>query len=179
MMNYYTNFIKNFDMLPVEDVAGFFHDNAGQIDTLIQLYQAYNKHILQTQCKRIQALKQAITIITTDDEWSDMEGLELTYDQFIPDIAITAGFASGATDPLHTCNIQLIVPDGSSWSYYEKHLRERYPAQEPVTQGNSICLHIASIPGNETALILSNLEEVYSFLSGLTVNTFLHSLTSH
>jgi hypothetical protein len=179
MMNHYTNFIKNFDALPIEDVAGFFHEHSDQIDTLIQLYQAYNKHILNTQAKRIHALKQAITVITTDDEWSDMEGLELTYDQFIPNIDITAGFASSATDPLHTFNIQLIVPDIHSWNHYENHLIKRYPTQEPIIQGERTILNIAAIPGNETTLILSTLEEVYAFLSSLTVNTFLHSLTSH
>jgi hypothetical protein len=179
MMNHYTNFIKNFDALPIEDVASFFHDNADQIDTLIQLYQAYNKHILNTQAKRIHELKQAITAITTDNEWSDMEGLELTYDQFIPNITITAGFVSGATEPLHTFNIQISVQDDHSWNHYENHLINHYPGQEPVIKDNSTILNIAAIPGNETTLILSTLEEVYSFLSSLTVNTFLHSLTSH
>ncbi|ACU57568.1 hypothetical protein [Chitinophaga pinensis] len=179
MMNHYTNFIKDFDALPIEDIANFFHDNAGQIDTLIQLYQAYNKRILNIQCKRIHELKQAITTITTDDQWSDMEGLELTYDQFMPNITITGGFASNATDPLHTFNIEISVPDDHSWNHYENHLISRYPGQEPIIKGDSTILHIAARPGNETTTILSTLEEVYSFLSSLTVNTFFHSLTSH
>ena len=179
MMKHYSNFIKNFDALPIEDVASFFHENADQIDTLVQLYQAYNKHILNTQTKRIHVIKQAISVLTTDEEWSDMEGLELTYDQFIPNITITAGFASGATNPLNTFNIRLMIPDIHSWNHYENHLINRYPAQEPIIQGDMTILDIAAIPGHETAAILHTLEEVYTFLSGLTVNTFLHSLTSH
>ncbi|QHS61078.1 hypothetical protein [Chitinophaga agri] len=179
MLHHYTDLIRKFDAVPIEKIASFFHDNADQIDTLIQLYQAYNKHILHAQSNRIQELKQAIISITADDAWSDMEGLELVYEDFSPAMMITGGFASGAGEALHTFNLFLTAPDQLSWSHYEDQIISRYTKHEPVIQGRRTILPIGTIPGHDTSAILHALEDAYTLLSELTVSNFLPTLTSH
>lgn len=179
MLHHYTELVRKFDAVPIENIATFFHDNADQIDTLIQLYQGYNKHILNAQSKRITELKQVITNITADDSWSDMEGLDLAYEHFNPAMMITGGFASGAGEALHTFNLFLTAPDQASWSHYEDAIISRYTKHEPIIQGNRTILPIGAISGHDTNAILSALEAAYTLLSELTVNNFLPTLTSH
>jgi hypothetical protein len=179
MMSHYTELIKKFGTQHVESIASFFHEHGDQIDTLIQLYQAYNKQVLNAQTRRIEEIKQAISNLTEDQDWRDEEGLELSYDQFSPAMVITGGFSSAPGDALDTFNIYLTTPDNHSWSYYEDRLISRYPQQEPIIHENRTILPIAAIPGNDANAIVNALVEVYNFLSELTVHTFLHSLTSH
>ncbi|MBW8688184.1 hypothetical protein [Chitinophaga rhizophila] len=179
MKNDYSNFIKQMGMLPPENLASFFHEYAAQIDDFIQLYEAYNRQIMQVQSVRIAELKAAICRITSDTDWEDMEGLELTYEQFSPAVTITGSFEAGAGAPLSAFSIRLIMPDIHSWRYYEVGVSREYPAYTAVQKGERVVVTVAGLPGEDTDKILTTLEEVYTYLSGLTVQTFLHSLTSH
>jgi len=179
MINRYTELLNTFDKQPTELLASYFHDHAERIDSLIQLYEAYNRHVMNIQSKRIRELKHAINNSTPDTHWSDMEGLELVYEHSAPAATIRASFASTAKDPLGQFNIHISTPDMRSWNYYEDHIMSRYTCQEPVIMGDKTIVQVMSIPGQQTDRILSALEELCSFLSQLTVQTFLYPLTSN
>jgi hypothetical protein len=179
MVNRYTELLANFEAQPVYHLSTFFHEHAAQIDTLIQLYEVYNRHVMNVQNARIRELHKMIRMRTGDDAWSDMEGLELTYDHFDPALCIRGGFVATPEDPLSTFTIHIITPDIQAWNHYEDQLLQQYPGKEPLILGNKTLLPVLSIPGQDTAMVLSALEEVYTCLSSLHLRTFLVSLTSH
>ncbi|SDF02044.1 hypothetical protein [Chitinophaga filiformis] len=179
MITHYTELLDTFDKAPIEDWAAYFHDNAERIDTLIKFYEAYNKHVMNAQAKRIHEIKKSICQITGDNRWSDLEGLELSYDEFEPRIYIRGSFNSTAEDPIATFNIHILAPTVQAWNHYENQLLSRYTAQEPLIAGNKTILQVFTAPGQQEKQILEALQEVYLFVSSLTLKNFLHPLTSH
>jgi len=179
MTDHYTELLHTFEQTPMEDLACYFHDNAESIDSLIQLYEAYNKHVMNAQAKRIRELRKSICQLTEDDAWSDMEGLELSYNDFEPRIYIQAGFTSNAADPLATFSIHILAPTVQAWNHYEDRLLDHYTAQEPLIIGNKTILQVFTVPGQQREQVLKALQEVYLFLSSLTSRNFFPSLTSH
>ena len=179
MTAHYTQLLDTFDQTPIEDWAFYFHDNAERIDTLIRFYEADNKHVMNAQAKRICALKKSICDLTGDHRWSDMEGLELTYDDFEPVLYIRGSFNSTAADPLGTFNIHILAPTVQAWNHYENQLLSRYTEQEPLIAGNKTILQVFTAPGQQEKQILEALQEVYLFLSSLSLKNFLLPLTSH
>ncbi|SHN45744.1 hypothetical protein [Chitinophaga sp. CF418] len=179
MINRYTELLDTFDKTPIEDWGFYFHDNAERIDTLIKFYEAYNKRIMNAQAKRIHEIKKSIVRITGDNRWSDIEGLELIYHVFEPSLYIRGSFTSAAEDPLGTFNIHILTPTVQAWNHYEDQLLSHYTAQEPLIAGNKTILQVATIPGLQEEQVLKALQEVYLFVSSLTLKNFLHPLTSH
>jgi hypothetical protein len=179
MINRYTELLATFDEIDVEQWAGYFHDNAERIDTLIKLYEAYNKHVMNVQAKRIHELKQIISNITADSHWSNMEGLELTYNHFSPPLQISGSFTSTAKDPLGTFSIHIVTPTIQAWNHYEDQLLSHYTDQEPLILDNKTILQVITLPGQQEEQILAALQEVCLFISRLSFKTFLHPLTSH
>jgi hypothetical protein len=179
MINRYTELLATFDEIDVEHWAGYFHDNTERIDTLIKLYEAYNKHVMNAQARRIHEIKTILSNITADKHWSDMEGLELTYSHFSPALQIRGGFTSTAENPLGTFSIHIITPTIQAWNHYEDQLLSHYTEQEPLILGNKTILQVTTIPGQQEERILAALQEVYLFVSSGSFKTFLHPLTSH
>lgn len=179
MIDRYTELLATFDEIDVKHWASYFHDNAERIDTLIKLYEAYNKHVMNAQARRIHELKTILSNITADNHWSDMEGLELTYNHFDPALNIRGSFTSTAKDPLGTFSIHIITPTIQAWNHYEDQLLSHYTEQEPLILGNKTILQVTTIPGQQEEQILAALQEVYLFISSLSFKTFLHPLTSH
>lgn len=179
MIDHYTKLLAAFEENSMDHLASYFHDNAEKIDTLIKLYEAYNRYVMNAQAKRIRGIKKVISNITADRHWSDMEGLELTYNHFDPPLHIRGSFTSTAKDPLGTFCINILAPTMQAWNYYEDQLLSHYTHQEPLILGNKTILPVVTIPGRQTQQVLTALQEVHSFLSSLTPKTFLHPLTSH
>lgn len=179
MTDRYTNLLETFDETPIEEWGFYFHNNAERIDTLIKFYEAYNKHVMNAQARRIHELKENICRLTNDEQWSDVEGLEITYHVYEPALFIRGSFTSAPDDPLGTFSIYLITPTIQAWNHYEDQLLNRYTHQEPLIAGNKTILPVATIPGQQTETILTTLKEAYKFTSSLTFKNFLHSLTSH
>jgi len=179
MINRYTELLNTFEKQSTEQLPAYFYEHADQIDALIQLYEAYNRQVMNIQSKRIRELKSAIIALTGDHHWTDMEGLELVHTYLEPQVTIRAGFASAPKDPLGHFSIQITTPDIRSWNYYEDHLISHYSCQEPRITGNRTTVQVTSIPGQHTERILHALEEVHTFLSQLTLKTFLYPLTSN
>jgi len=179
MTDRYTALLHTFEQTPMEELACYFHDNAESIDSLIQLYEAYNKHVMNAQARRIRELRKSICQLTGDDGWSDIEGLELSYDEFEPRIYIRGSFSSGPEDPLATFTIHLLAPTVQAWNHYEDRLLGQYPTEEPLIAGNKTILQVFTVPGQQQEQVLKALQEVYLFLSSLTFRNFFPSLTSH
>ncbi|MCF6401259.1 hypothetical protein L3C95_00130 [Chitinophaga filiformis] len=179
MIAHYTELLDTFDKTPIEDWAFYFHNNAERIDTLIKFYEAYNKHVMNAQAKRIREIKKSICQLTRDNRWSDIEGLELTYRDFKPPLYIHGSFNSAVANPLETFHIHIVVPTIQAWNHYEDQLLNHYTAEEPLIAGNKTILPIATIPGRQEELILKALQEVHLFVSSLTLKNFSPSLTSH
>ena len=179
MITHYTNLLDAFDKTQIEDWAFYFHNNAERIDTLIKFYEAYNKHVMNAQAKRIRALKKSICQLSGDHRWSDMEGLELTYDDFEPRLYIRGSFNSTPADPLGIFNIHIIAPTVQAWNHYENQLLSRYTEQEPLIADNKTILQVFTASGQQEKQILEALQEVYLFLSSLSLKNFLLPLTSH
>lgn len=179
MIDRYTELLNTFDEISADQWASFFHDNAARIDTLVSFFEAYNRQVMNTQAKRLRQIKKLISNITADNNWSDMEGLELTYNHFDPPLHIRGSFTSGVGNALETFNIDISTPTIQAWNHYEDMLINHYPQQEPVIMGNKTILPIVSLPGHHEDLILTALQELHNFLSSLRSRTFSHSLTSH
>lgn len=179
MIDHYTELLHTFEQTPMEDLASYFHDNAEKIDTLIQLYETYNRHVMNAQAKRIHELRESICQLTGDAAWSDIEGLELSYDNFEPRLYIQGGFTSNAEDPLAIFTIHILAPTVQAWNHYEDELLSQYTAQEPLIVGNKTILQISTVPGQQQEAVLKALQEVYLFVSSFSLKTFLPSLTSH
>jgi hypothetical protein len=162
-----------------DQLSILFHENAEKIDTLIQLYDAYNRHIINTQAKRIRALKKTIRSITGDINWSDAEGLELEYNHFSPPVTIIAGFESTQGNPLGKFNIYITTPTIQAWNHYEDKLLNTYTNTEPQIIGNNTTLPVNSLPGDHEEQILTTLHQAYTLLSSLAFSPLFHSLTSH
>jgi hypothetical protein len=179
MIAHYTELLDTFDKTPIEDWAFYFHDNAERIDTLIKFYEAYNKHVMNAQAKRIHEIKKSICRLTGDNHWSDIEGLELNYDDFEPRLYIRGSFSSIPEDPLGTFHIHILAPTVQAWNHYENQLLNRYSEQEPLIAGNKTILQVFAAPGQQEKQLLEALQEVYLYVSSLTLKNFLPSLTSH
>lgn len=179
MIDRYTKLLNTFDEISADQWASFFHGNAARIDTLISLFEGYNRQVMNTQVKRLREIKKLISNITADNHWSDMEGLELTYDHFDPPLHIGGCFISGAGNALETFSIDISTPTIQAWNHYEDMLMNRYTKHEPVIMGNKTILTIITLPGQQEEQILEALQEVHFFLSSLRSRSFSASLTSH
>jgi hypothetical protein len=179
MIDRYTELLNTFDEISVDQWASFFHDNAARIDTLVTLFEGYNRQVMNTQAKRLREIKKLISNITADNHWSDIEGLELTYQHFNPPLYIRGSFTSGVGNALETFSIDISTPTIQAWNHYEDMLINHYPEHEPVIMDNKTILPIVTLPGNQEEQILAALQEVHKFLSSLHSRTFSHSLTSH
>lgn len=179
MTDRYTKLLDTFEGIPAEEWGAYFHENAGRIDTLIRLYEAYNKHVMNAQARRIHELKKSISHLTGDDHWSDIEGLEITYHVYEPALFIRGSFSSLPEDPLGTFSIHLITHTIQAWNHYEDQLLSNYTKHEPIIKGNKTILPVASIPGQQTDRILAALQDAYKRTSSLTVRNFSITLTSH
>ncbi|PWV54531.1 hypothetical protein [Chitinophaga sp. S165] len=179
MIDRYTELLNTFDEITAFEWASFFHDNAARIDTLVSLFEGYNRTVMNTQAKRLRELKRLIRNITNDDHWTDMEGLELTYHHFNPPLHIRGSFHSGVGNALATFSIEISTPTIQAWNHYEDQLINHYTNHEPVIMDNKTILHIATLPGEQEDRILATLMELHFFISSLSFRTFSHSLTSH
>ncbi len=179
MIDRYTELLNTFDEITAFEWASFFHDNAARIDTLVSLFEGYNRQVMNTQAKRLREFKKLISNITNDNHWSDMEGLELTYHHFNPRIQIRASFHSGVGNALATFSIEISTPTIQAWNHYEDKLIARYTQHEPVIMDNKTILPIITLPGGDEKQILATLQDLHSLLSSLSFRTFSHSLTSH
>lgn len=179
MLPDYSQLLATFASQPNDALSAYFSVNAEQIDTLIQLYNEYNRHILQLQEIRIQELNTAIAGMTNDQQWKDNEGLELEYHYPNPAISIIAGFESDNGDPFAKFNIYITTPNIQSWNHYEDKLLTVCPEKDPQIAGNKTILLINSLSGHDNDQLLEALRATYALLSSLTFARISYSLTSY
>ncbi|SEW04180.1 hypothetical protein SAMN05428988_1511 [Chitinophaga sp. YR573] len=153
------------------ELSEYFYDNAEKIDSLIQLYTAFNRQTTQLQITRIRELKWAIRSITGNPDWKDQDELELQYSRFNTDrplILVEGGFESARGDALGKFIIRIRTKTIQAWNYYEDQLMKDFPLIEPEIVGDETILVVNSIRGNDLTEILEALMKAQTYLIGLT-----------
>jgi hypothetical protein len=153
------------------ELSEYFYDNAEKIDSLIQLYTAFNRQTTQLQVTRIRELKWAIRNITNDPDWKDQDELELQYSRFNterPHILLEGGFESGRGNALGKFVIRIRTKTIQGWNHYEDQLMADFPFIEPEIVGDATILVVNTILGNDVTEILEALMKVQTYLTGLT-----------
>ncbi|SFD20685.1 hypothetical protein SAMN05518672_1011043 [Chitinophaga sp. CF118] len=154
-----------------KQLSEYFYDNSGKIDSLIQLYSAFNRQTTQLQIKRIQELRWAIQTITNDRNWTAPDGLELQcilYNTALTPIILEGGFESTKGNPLGKFVIRITTKTIQAWNYYEDQLMKDYPSIEPIIADDTTTLEVNTIWGNDIPEIMESLMSVYTYLQGLT-----------
>jgi hypothetical protein len=153
------------------ELSEYFYDNAGKIDSLIQLYTAFNRQTTQLQVTRIRELKWAIRNITNDPDWKDQDELELQYSRFNaerPLILLEGGFESARGNALGKFVIRIRTKTIQAWNHYEDQLVTDFPFVEPQIVGDATILMVNTIWGNDVTKILEALMKVQTYLTALT-----------
>lgn len=163
--------LTTFTQQSNRQLSEYFYDNAEQLDSLIQLYTAFNLQTTQLQVKRIRELRWTIRTITKDCNWRDQDGLELQYSQFNeerPLILLEGGFESIRGNALGKFIIKITTKTIQAWNYYEDQLMNDYPSIEPIIAGDTTTLVINTIRGNDITEILEALMHAQTYLGRLT-----------
>jgi hypothetical protein len=171
--------LTTFALQSNKQLSEYFYDNAEQLDSLVQLYTAFNQQTTHLQVKRIRELKWTIQTITRDRNWKDQDGLELQYSQFnetLPLILLEAGFESTKGNALGKFVIKISTRTIQAWNYYEDLLIKDYPSTEPVIAGDSTTLVINIIRGNDITELLEALINAQTYLVGLTKYSPQHDI---
>jgi hypothetical protein len=148
-------------------LSEFFFDNSEKLDSLVQLYGAFNQQTTAAQMRRIRELKRALH----DPNWRVQEGLELIYCQFNterPLIIIEGGFESTRGNTSGKFIIRIITRTIQAWNYYEDQLMKDFPSIEPVIGGDKTTLVVNTIWGDDETEIISALMNVQHYLLALT-----------
>jgi hypothetical protein len=171
MREQFADLLTTFSEQSNKQLSEYFYDNAEQLDSLIQLYNAFNHQTTQLQIKRIRELRWTIRTITRDPNWRDQDGLELQYSQSNTDrplILIEGGFESIRGNALGKFVIKITTKTIQAWNYYEDQLMNDHPSLEPIIAGDATTLVVNTIRGNDITEILEALMHVQTYLEGLT-----------
>lgn len=163
--------LTTFQQQSKKQLSEFFYDNAAEIDSLVQLYSAFNQQTTQLQVKRIRELIWTIRTITKDANWRDQDGLELQYCQFNterPQILLEGGFESIKGNALGKFVIKISTKTIQAWNYYEDQLMKDYPSIEPLIAEDTTTLIVNTIRGNDITEILEALMNVQTYLMRFT-----------
>lgn len=154
-----------------KQLSEYFFDNSEKIDSLVQLYTAFNQQTTRQQVRRIRELRWILQTITRDRNWRDQDGLELQYSQFNlerPLILLEGGFESTKGNALGKFVIKIATKSIQAWNYYEDQLMKDYPSLEPIIAGDTTTLIVNTIWGNDVTEMLQALITVQTYLEGLT-----------
>jgi len=154
-----------------KELSEYFYDNAEKIDSLIQLYTAFNRQTTQLQITRIRELKWAIRSITGNPDWKDQDELELQYSRFNTDcplILLEGGFESARGNALGKFVVRIRTKTIQAWNYYEDQLTKDFPFIEPEIAGDATIMVVNTIRGNHLTEILGALMKVQTYLVRLT-----------
>lgn len=171
MTEKFADLLIAFKEQSIKQLSEFFYDNAEEIDSLVQLYTAFNQQTTKQQVKRIRELKWVLQTITKDRNWKDHEGIELYYNQFNtgrPSITVEGGFESTKGDALGKFVIKITTKTIQAWNHYEDQLMKDYPSTEPIIAGDMTILVVNTIWGNDVTEILDALLKVHTYLVSLT-----------
>jgi hypothetical protein len=170
-----TDFIQTIENMNGQNVlnpqlSDFFYDNSGRIESVIELFNEYNRRIETIQNTRIAALKEKISVVTNVN-WDDWEGWDLVYATFNkskPKIGIEASFKSTKGNALGKFNIYITTWNLQDWNYYEKSILTTFPTKKLEKVDSRAKLHIETILDNDEDLILRTLSTIYDYLYELT-----------
>jgi hypothetical protein len=170
-----TDFIQTIENMNDQNIlnpqlSNFFFDNSSKIESIIELYNEYNRRIEAIQAERIAAIKEKISEVTKAS-WDDWEGWDLVYATFNsnkPKIGIEASFDSTKENALGKFNIYITTWNLQDWNYYEKNILSKFPTKKLEKVDNRAKLYIDTILDNDEDLILKSLVSIYDFLYELT-----------
>lgn len=180
MTEHLADLLTTFTQQSNRQLSEYFYDNSEKIDSLVQLYTAYNQQTTRQQVRRIRELRWTVQTITKDRNWRDQDGLELQYSQFNierPLILLEGSFDSTKGNALGRFVIKITTKSIQAWNYYEDQLMKDYPSIEPVIAGDATSLIVNIIWGNDITEILEALMKVQSYLISLTKHNPQHDVT--
>ena len=170
-----TDFIQTIENMNGHNIlnpqlSDFFYDNSSRIESVIELYNEFNRRITAIQNDRIAAIKEKISEVTKAT-WDDWEGWDLVYATFNtnkPKIGIEASFDSTKGNALGKFNIYITTWNLQDWNYYEKDILTKFPTKKLEKLDNRAKLYMDTILDNDEDLILKTLTTIYDYLYGLT-----------
>ena len=149
--------------------SNFFFDNSSRIDQLIKEYNEYKDRVLNIQKSEIATLKDEIEDMT-GVEWKTWKDWVLFYrfNNNGLEITVESSFTADKNNPMKHFGIYISTLTTKSWNYWGEDVIRKYPGLFlDTTIGNRAFLHMGVIEDNNTPLILSKLQECYTFLKEL------------
>ncbi len=176
-LTFLTDFIQTLENMNGENILNeklddYFYDNSKRIESLIELYEKYNKRTFDIHSQRIAELREKIAELTESNDWTIWEGWDLVYNDSKtnkPKIGIECSFNKTKEKPLGKFKIFITTWKLNAWAYYEEKVLKQFPNKFLDKTSNRAFLHMDVIEDDNEELILKQLKSYYDFLVTLTM----------